>query len=185
MKEAQDLRAGNTVKINNELFLITHYDYHKSGRNDSVVKYKLKNLRTGAPSDAIYRASDKLDQIVLDKRPMQYLYKSNDTYVFMEQENYEQIEMTVDDLGDATYFLKEEMEIEVQMYDSKPVGVELPINVELKITFTEPGNKGDSSGRVLKPAKLETGYEVQVPLFCNEGDIIRIDTRTGEYAKRV
>ena len=103
----------------------------------------------------------------------------------MDQENYEQIEMTVDDLGDATYFLKEEMEIEVQMYDSKPVGVELPINVELKITFTEPGNKGDSSGRVLKPAKLETGYEVQVPLFCNEGDIIRIDTRTGEYAKRV
>jgi elongation factor P len=184
MKEVQDLRAGNTVKVGNDLFLVLKAVYNKGARGASSVKMKLKNLATNATSETVYRAGDKFNDIILERRPMQYLYESGDLYTFMDQNNFEQIELNKDDLGDALNYLKEQMVIMVVMHESKAVGVELPINVDLKIVYTEPAVKGDTSGKVLKTAKIETGYEVQVPLYCKEGELIRIDTRTGEFVAR-
>ncbi len=185
MKEVQDLRAGNTVKIGNDLFLVLKAIYNKGARGASSVKMKLKNLATNATSETVYRASDKFNDVILERRPMQFLYESGDLYTFMDQNNFEQIDLNKDDLGDALNYLKEQMVIMVVMHEAKAVGVEVPINVELKITYTEPAVKGDTSGKVLKTAKLETGYEIQVPLYCKEGELIRIDTRTGEFVARV
>lgn len=184
MKEAQDLRAGNCVKINNNLFIILKAIYNKGARGASSVKMKLKNLATGSASESVYRASDKFEDIVLERRQMQYLYSNGGFYTFMDQETYEQMDLTADDLGDALNYLKEQMVIDVIVHDTKAVGVELPINVEAEITYTEPAVKGDTSGKVLKPAKIETGYEIQVPLYCNIGDKIKIDTRTNEFVSR-
>ena len=184
MKEVQELRAGNTVKVGNDLFLVLKAVYNKGARGASSVKMKLKNLATNATSETVYRAGDKFNDIILERRPMQYLYESGDLYTFMDQNNFEQIELNKEDLGDALNYLKEQMVIMVVMHEAKAVGVELPTNVDLKITYTEPAVKGDTSGKVLKTAKLETGYEIQVPLYCKEGEAIRIDTRTGEFVAR-
>jgi len=184
MKEAQELRAGNTVKIANDLFLVQKMVYNKGARNASMVKLKLKNLDTGASAESVYKAADKFNDIILERRPMQYLYAGNDQYTFMDQETFEQIDLNKDDLGDTLNYLKEQMVIEVVRHEGKAVGVELPVNVELKIDYTEPAVKGDTSGKVLKNAKLETGFEIQVPLYCTTGELIRIDTRTGEFVAR-
>lgn len=184
MREAQDLRAGNCVKIGNDLHIIQKALYNKGARGASTVKMKLKNLSTNGVSETVYRASDKFDLIVLDRRPMQYLYASDDFYTFMDQENYEQIELTKEDLGDALNFLTEQMIISVITHGPKPVGVEMPDKVDLAITYTEPAVKGDTGGKVLKAATLETGFEVQVPLYCNIGDVVRVDTKTGEFLSR-
>ena len=185
MKEAQELRSGNFVVINNDLHLILNAVYNKGGRNAAVMKMKMKNLSNGSVSETVYKANDKFNQVSLDKKEMQFLYEQDGAYTFMDQETFDQIDLTKEDLGDATNFIKEQMIINVSMYEGRPVGVDLPIAVELEITYTEPGNKGDSSGRVLKPATLETGYELGVPLFCETGEIIRVDTRNGEYMERV
>lgn len=185
MKEAQDLRSGNVVKIGNDLHLILNAAYNKGGRNAAVMKMKMKNLTTGSVSETVYKAADKFNHVTLDKKEMQFLYEQDGLYTFMDQETYDQIELTRDDLGDAINFLKEQMIIDVSLYEGRAVGIELPTSVEMEITFTEPGFKGDSSGRVLKPAKVQSGYELQVPLFCEIGEIIRIDTRSGEYLERV
>jgi elongation factor P len=184
MKEVQDLRAGNTVKVGNDLFLVLKAVYNKGARGASSVKMKLKNLATNSTYETVYRAGDKFDDIILERRPMQYLYESGDLYTFMDQNNFEQIELNKEDLGDALNYLKEQMVIMVVMYGTKAVGVEVPTNVDLKITYTEPAVKGDTSGKVLKTAKTETGFEVQVPLYCKEGESIRVDTRTGEFVAR-
>lgn len=184
MREAQDLRVGNTLKIGNDLFLVTKFSYNKGARNASMVKMKLKNLETGSIAEAVHKASDKFEDIVLERRKMQYLYSSGDFYTFMDQENFEQMDLTKDDLGDALNFLKEQMSIDVVLYGARAVGVELPINIESKITYAEPAVRGDTGGKVMKTAKTETGYELQVPLYINEGDVIRIDTRNGDFVSR-
>lgn len=184
MKEAQDLRAGNCVKINNNLFIILRAIYNKGARGASSVKMKMKNLATGSASETVYRASDKFDDIILERKQMSYLYGNDGFYTFMDQETYEQMDLTSEDLGDALHYLKEQMIIDVIVYEQKAVGVELPITVEAEITYTEPAVKGDTSGKVLKTAKIETGYEVQVPLYCSIGDKIKIDTRTDEFISR-
>jgi elongation factor P len=184
MKLVEDLRAGNTVKVGNDLFLVLKAVYNKGARGASSVKMKLKNLATLATSETVYRAGDKFNDVVLERRPMQYLYESGDLYTFMDQDNFEQLELNKDDLGDALNYLKEQMVIMVVMHENKAVGVEVPINVDLKITYTEPAVKGDTSGKVLKTAKLETGFEIQVPLYCKEGETVRVDTRTGEFVAR-
>jgi elongation factor P len=184
MKEAQDLRAGNTVKVGNDLFLVQKMVYNKGARNASMVKLKLKNLETLSSSESVYKAADKFNDIVLERRPMQYLYAANDQYTFMDQETFEQIDLNKEDLGDALNYLKEQMVLEVVRHEGKAVGVETPINVELKIEYTEPAVKGDTSGKVMKTAKLETGFEIQVPAYCVTGEKIRIDTRTGEFVAR-
>jgi elongation factor P len=184
MKEAQEFRAGNTLKIGNDLFIVLKGTYNKGARGASSMKLKMKNLETGSTSETVYRADDKLDDVVLDHRKMQYLYGSNGSYTFMDQENYDQIDLNPDLLGDSVNFLKEQMVIDVIMHGEKPVGVELPVSVDMEITYTEPAVRGDTGGKVLKAAKIETGYEIHVPLYCNIGDRIRIDTRTGEFVSR-
>ena len=184
MREAQDLRAGNTVKVGDDLFLVMRALYNKGARGASSVKMKLKNLSTNATNETVYRADDKFNDIILERRAMQFLYESGGSYTFMDQNNFEQIDLYKEDLGDALNYLIEQMVIQVIMHEGKAVGIELPINVDLRITYTEPAIKGDTSGKVLKAAKTETGYEVQVPLYCREGETIRIDTRTGEFVAR-
>ena len=184
MREAQDLRVGNTLKVGNDLFIVTKFTYNKGARNASMVKMKLKNLSTAAITESVNKASDKFEDIVLERRKMQYLYGANDSYTFMDSENFEQIDLTKEDLGDALNYLKEQMTIDVVLYGERAVGVELPINVELKIVYTEPAVRGDTGGKVLKAAKAENGFEVQVPLYVNVGDVVRIDTRDGEFVAR-
>lgn len=185
VREAQDLRVGNTLKIGNDLFLVTKFSYNKGARNASMVKMKLKNLSTGSITESVNKASDKFEDVVLERRKMQFLYSSSgEYYTFMDQDDYEQIDLTKDDLGDALNYLQEQMIIDVVMFESKAVGVELPINVETKISYTEPAVRGDTGGKVMKIAKTDTGYELQVPLYVNAGDMIRIDTRNGEFVAR-
>lgn len=184
MKEAQDLRQGNTVKINNELYIVMRAIYNKGARGASTVKMKLKNLSTGSMSETVYRASDKFEDVILERKNMQFLYENNGFYTFMDQETFEQMDLNKDDLGDALNYLREEMTVGIIVYGTKPVGVELPPQVEAVIEYTEPAVKGDTSGKVLKAAKIDTGYEVQVPLYCNIGDRIRIDTATNEFISR-
>ncbi len=185
MKEAQELRAGHVVKMNNDLYMVMTAVYFKGGRNAAVMRMKMRNLTNGSINENAWKAQDKFDFIPLEKKQMQFLYESDGRYTFMDQETYDQIEFSKEDLGDNVFFLKDEMVIDVSMIEGRPIGIMLPINVDLKIEYTEPGNKGDSSGRCTKPATLETGYQVQVPLFCDIGETIRIDTRSGEYVERV
>ncbi|MBN1971078.1 MAG: elongation factor P [Candidatus Delongbacteria bacterium] len=184
MKEAQDFRAGNIYKVGNDLLLITKAEYNKGNRGASSMKLKTKNLTTGSVAETVYRASDKLEEVRLDRKNMQYLFNDGEMYTFMDQESYEQTELSKEYLGDNINFLKDEMVIDVLFYGEKPISVELPTSVDLKITYTEPTVPGNTTGRVMKAATLETGFETQVPLFCNEGDLIRVDTRSGEYLER-
>ncbi len=185
MKTAQEIRSGNTIKIGNDVLIVLKSEFNKSGRNAAVVKFKFKNLITGQISETVLKAADKVDDVRLDRRTMQYLYNDGEAYHFMDQTSFEQIPLTKEDLGDAVNYLKDEMNIDVLLYEEKPVGVELPTIVEREVTYTEPGLRGDTSGKVTKPATIDTGYELQVPIFVNIGDVIRIDTRTGEYMDRV
>jgi len=184
MKEAQELRQGNCVKIGNDLHVILKYVYTKGARGASSCKMKMKNLSTGGMSETVYRASDKFDLVVLERKKMQYLYTDGDRYTFMDQETYEQMDLNRDDLGDAIDFLMEQMIIDVIVHGEKAVGVELPKQVDVEITYTEPAVKGDTGGKVLKAAKVNTGIEVQVPLYCNIGDKIKVDTDTYEFVSR-
>ncbi|WP_407536155.1 elongation factor P [Cetobacterium somerae] len=185
MKTAQELRAGSTVKIGNDPYVILKAEYNKSGRNAAVMKYKMKNLLNGNISDAIYKADDKMDDIRLDKVKAVYSYNDGDFYVFSNPETWNQIELKDEDLGDALNYLEEGMELEVVYYESTPVAVELPTFVERQVTYTEPGLRGDTSGKVMKPAKINTGFEIQVPLFVEQDEWIKIDTRSNEYVERI
>lgn len=184
MKIAQDLRAGNVVMIGNDPMVVVKAEYNKSGRNSAVVKMKLKNLLTDAPSENVYGAQDKFDVIVLEKKEVTYSYFADPTYVFMDAE-YNQYDVDAEYMEDALPFLEDGMPCEVKFYNGKAISIELPTTVVREVTYTEPAVKGDTSGKVMKPAKIASGFEVPVPLFCNQGDKIEIDTRTGEYRNRV
>ncbi|HTJ92948.1 MAG TPA: elongation factor P [Pararobbsia sp.] len=184
MKTAQELRAGNVVMIGNDPMVVQKAEYNKSGRNSAVVKMKFKNLLTEAPSESVYKADDKFDVVVLDRKEVNYSYFADPMYVFMDAD-YNQFEVEAENLGDAIYYLEDGMPCEVVFYNEKAISVELPTTLVREITYTEPAVKGDtSSGKVLKNAKLSSGLELQVPLFCNIGDKIEIDTRTNEYRSR-
>lgn len=184
MKIAQEIRAGNVIMIGTEPMVVLKTEYNKSGRNAAMVKMKMKNLLTDAPNETIFRADDKFDVVVLEKRDVTYSYFADPLYVFMDAE-YNQYEVEAENMSDALNYLEDGMECEVKFYNGKAISVELPTTVIREVTYTEPAVKGDTSGKVMKPAKIATGYEVQVPLFCNQGDKIEIDTRTGEYRNRV
>jgi elongation factor P len=172
MKTAQELRVGNVVMIGTDAMVVLKAEYSRSGRNSSVVKMKFKNLLTGAPNEGVYKADDKFDVVILEKKDCTYSYFADPMYVFMDGE-YNQ------------NYLEEGMPCEVVFYEGKALSVAMPNSLVREIIYTEPAVKGDtSSGKVLKNAKLATGYELQVPLFCNTGDKIEIDTRTGEYRSR-
>jgi elongation factor P len=184
MKTAQELRVGNVFMVGNDPMVVLKAEYSKSGRNSSVVKMKFKNLLTESPSEAVYKADDKFDVVVLEKKDVTYSYFADPMYVFMDAE-YNQYEVEAETMEDALKFLEDGMECEVVFYNGKPISVELPNSVVREITYTEPAVKGDTSGKVMKPAKISTGFELPVPLFCGTGDKIEIDTRTLEYKNRV
>ena len=184
MKIAQELRAGNVVMIGNDPMVIQKAEYSRSGRSGSVVKMKFKNLLTDAPSEAIYRADDKFDQVILDRKECTYSYFADPMYVFMDTE-YNQYEVEKDNLGDAINYLEDSMPCEVVFYNEKPISVELPNTIVREIVYTEPAARGDTSGKVMKSAKISTGMELPVAAFCEIGDKIEIDTRTNEFKKRV
>ncbi len=184
MKTAQELRVGNVVMIGSDPMVVQKTEYNKSGRNAAVVKMKFKNLLTDAPSESVYKADDKFDVVVLEKKDVSYSYFADPMYVFMDSE-YNQYEVEAENMTDALNFLEDGMECEVVFYNGKAISVELPNSVVREITYTEPAVKGDTSGKVMKPARISTGFELPVPLFCSVGDKIEIDTRTLEYKNRV
>ena len=184
MKIAQELRVGNVVMLNGQPLVIQKSEYSRSGRNAAVVKMKFKNLITEAPNEGIFKADDKFEVVILERKECTYSYFADPMYAFMDTE-FNQYEVEKDNMGDALNYLEDAMPVEVVFYEGKALSVELPTIVVREITYTESAVKGDtSSGRVLKNAKIATGFELQVPLFCGEGDKIEIDTRTGEYRSR-
>ncbi|CAG9163831.1 elongation factor P [Cupriavidus pampae] len=184
MKTAQELRVGNVFMIGTDAMVVQKAEYNKSGRNSAVVKMKFKNLLTEAPGESVFKADDKFEVVMLERRECTYSYFADPMYVFMDTE-YNQFEVEKDSMGDALNYLEDGMQVEVVFYNEKAISVDMPTTLVREIIYTEPAVKGDtSSGKVLKGAKINTGFELQVPLFCNIGDKIEIDTRTGEYRSR-
>ena len=184
MKTAMELRSGNVIMVGADPLVVQKTEYNKSGRNAAVVKMKLKNLLSGNPSEAVYKADDKFEVVQLDKKEVSYSYFADPMYVFMDAD-YEQYEVEAENMTDALKYLEDGLACEVVFYNGKAISVELPTSVVREVSYTEPAVKGDTSGKVTKPAKIGSGYEVQVPLFVSTGDNIEIDTRTGEYRRRV
>ncbi len=184
MIQAGDLRNGVTVEYDGNIYSVIEFQHVKPGKGAAFVRTKLKNLKSGAVYENTFRPNEKLKKAHIERYDMQYLYSDGELFHFMNQEDYEQIALNADDLGNALKFVKENEVVKMLSHDGRVFGVEPPITVELEITHTEPGIKGDTSTGATKPATVETGANVLVPLFVNMGDIIKIDTRTGEYLSR-
>lgn len=184
MKTAQELRSGNVIMVGNDPLVVQKTEYNKSGRNAAVVKMKLKNLLTGAPSESVYKADDKFEVVQLERKEVTFSYFADPMYVFMDAD-YNQYEVEADNMTDALKYLEDGMPCEVVFYNEKAISVELPTSVVREVIYTEPAVKGDTSGKVMKPAKIGTGFELPVPAFVEIGDKIEIDTRTDEYKNRV
>jgi elongation factor P len=180
-----DLKNGMTLDLAEGLFQVIEFQHVKPGKGGAFVRTKLRNVRAGTTVERTFRADEKVEQAVIEKREMQYLYPEADEFVFMDTQSYEQLQVPRPSLGDAAGFLLEGNTAVLQMYKDEIVGVDLPASVEVEVAYTEPGLQGDRSSAGRKPATVETGKVVQVPLFVNIGDRIRIDTRTGEYVTRV
>ncbi len=183
MKIAQEIRAGNVIMVGKDPLVVQKAEFSKSGRNASVVKMKLKNLLSGTATETVYRADEKFDMVMLERKEVSYSYFAEPSYVFMDAE-FNQYEIDQENMGDALNYLEEGMEAEVTLYNGLPISVDIPQTLVREIIYTEPAVRGDTSGKVMKPAKLKTGFEIPVPLFCSTGDKIEIDTRTGEYRSR-
>ncbi|MBU2642692.1 MAG: elongation factor P [Thiobacillus sp.] len=184
MKTAQELRAGNVVMIGQDPMVVIKAEFSKSGRNSSVVKMKLKNLLNGSGTETVYRADDKFEMVSLDRKECTYSYFADPLYVFMDSD-YNQYEIEAENLGDALNYLDDGMPLEVVFYDGKAISVDMPTTVIREVEYTEPAVRGDTSGKVLKPARIKpTGFELQVAAFVDIGDKIEIDTRTNEFKRR-
>ena len=184
MKTAQEIRVGNVVMVGGEPMVVLKTEYSKSGRNASVCKMKMKNLLTASGLEAVYKADEKFDVVMLEKKDVTYSYFADPLYVFMDAD-YNQYEVEGENMGDALNYLEDGMECEAVFYNEKAISVELPTTIVREVTYTEPAVKGDtSSGKVLKSAKISTGFTIQVPLFVEQGEKIEIDSRTGEYRSR-
>jgi elongation factor P len=179
-----DLRNGMTLNLPEGLFAVVEFQHVKPGKGGAFVRTKLKNQRTGAVIERTYRADEKLEQAIIDKREMQFLYRDGSDYVFMDTSSYEQLQVNTGLLGDSANYLKEGDDAVLQFFGTEIVGVDLPASVELTVSDTEPGLQGDRVSGARKPATLETGLVLQVPLFVNPGEKIKVDTRTGEYLTR-
>ena len=185
MKIAQELRTGNVVMIGKEPMVVQKAEYNKSGRNAAVVKMKMKNLLNGSAMETVFKADEKFETLVLDRREVTYSYFADPMYVFMDAE-YNQFEVEAESMGDALNYVEDGMACEVVFYEGRAISVELPTSVVREVAYTEPAVKGDTSGKVMKPARISpTNFEVSVPAFVEIGDKIEIDTRTGEYRNRV
>lgn len=185
MISANELRAGVTFELDGEAYVVIQFTHIKPGKGSPFVRLKMKNLMTGNVIEQTFRPEEKVKSAYLEHKKMQYLYEADGVYTFMDSQTYEQIALTKADLGDSVNYLIENIVVDVVYFQDKPVSVELPTFIEATITHTEPGVKGDTATGANKTAEIETGYSVMVPLFVNEGDKIRIDTRSGEYLERV
>jgi elongation factor P len=185
MINATQLRRGNIIRVENELFRVVDYQHLTPGKGKGHMQTKLKNLRSGAIVDRRFRSEDSIEKAVLDKTKMEYLYSEGEDHYFMDTSTYEQVHFNTDLLGDAMDFLVPNSTIAVESYDGSPVGIELPPTVDLKVVETEPGMPSATVSNVLKPAKTETGLVVPVPHFISEGETIRVDTSEGKYVERV
>lgn len=185
MISVNDLRTGITIEVDGTLYTVVEFLHVKPGKGAAFVRTKLKNLETGAVLERNFRAGERVNRAHIETKEMQYLYSTGDEYYFMDSESYEQFALSKELLGDGIYFLKENMTLHVQFYQGRAIGIELPTFVELEVTQTDPGFKGDTATGGSKPATLETGLVVQVPLFVSQGEKIRVDTRTKEYLSRV
>lgn len=185
MKTAQEFRVGNVIMIGNDPMVILKAEFNKSGRNSAVVKMKMKNLLNGSALEQVYKADDKFDQVILEKKACTYSYFADPLYVFMDEE-YNQYEIEKDNLGDAINYIEDGMSdvCEVTFYEGKPISVEMPTIIVREVAYTEPAARGDTSGKVMKVARLANGAELQVAAFIEIGEKIEIDTRTGEFRKR-
>ncbi|RJX30949.1 MAG: elongation factor P [Oxalobacter sp.] len=184
MKTAQEVRVGNVVMVNGEPMVVLKSEYSKSGRNSSVCKMKMKNLLSGSGMEAVYKADEKFDVIVLEKKEVTYSYFADPLYVFVDAD-FNQYEVEAENMGDVLNYLEDGMQCEAVFYNEKAISIELPTTIVREVTYTEPAVKGDtSSGKVLKAAKIATGFTIQVPLFVAQGEKIEIDSRTGEYRSR-
>lgn len=185
MISTNDFRTGLTIELEGDVWQVVEFLHVKPGKGSPFVRSKLKNLRTGAVIERTFNAGEKVPRAHLDRREMQYLYNDGANYYFMDTESYDQVPVPVDTLGDAVKYLKDDMNLFLLFYREKIIGIDLPNTVELKVVETTPGIRGDTATGGSKPATLETGLVVQVPLFVEEGDVIQVDTRTGQYLKRV
>jgi elongation factor P len=182
--QATRLKKGNLIKMDQDLYRILELQHVTPGNLRGFVRVKMRNIRSGVLADNRFRSEDVVERATLDEREMQYLYQDGDDFYFMDTSNYEQVHMSSEALGESVNYLKSEMKIKVEFYDVEPVGIELPVTVDLKVTDTSPGIKGATASNQVKPATLETGLVVQVPPFVNNGDMVRVSTESGEYLSR-
>ena len=185
MISAGDFRNGVTFEMESQVYRVVDFQHVKPGKGAAFVRTKLKNVITGAVLEKTFNPTEKVEEAQIDRKDMQYLYNDGEVYYFMDSETYEQLPLNKDELGDTLKYLLDNMIVKILSYKGKVFGIEPPMFVELEVTYTEPGFKGNTSTGTLKPATLETGYSVNVPLFVEIGDKIRIDTRSGEYMERV
>lgn len=181
---AGDLRKGLKLEIDGEPYLIVDFEFTKPGKGQALYRCRLKNLLTGIQFDRTYRSGDRFVEADIEEKEAEYLYKEGKQYHFMVTSTYEQVEMSADQLGDVVNYLTENLKVNMLFFKEKPIGITLPNFVNLRVIKAEPGVKGDTASGATKPVVLETGYELQVPLFIEEGDILKIDTRTGAYVER-
>ncbi len=185
MVSTGDLRKGIAIELDGELWQVLDYHHIKMGRGSAQIRIKLRNIKRGQTVERSFQAGEKWPRAYLDKRPVQFLYRDGDDFHFMDTESYDQFTVSARQLEDAVHYLKDGMTLDRTSHDGETIGVELPITVDLAVVETEPGFAGDTQSGARKPATTETGFVVQVPIFVNPGDTIRIDTRTGEYQTRV
>ncbi|MBE0480572.1 MAG: elongation factor P [Dehalococcoidia bacterium] len=185
MIDAGELRKGMVIELDGQLYSILDFQHLKIGRGSAQVRLRLRDIRAGHTIDRTLQAGDKINRVRLEQRTAQYLYQDGDLYYFMDTETFEQTPLSAGHLGDALNYLKDGMTLTISRYNEEPIGIELPITVELEVVDTGPSFKGDTSQAGTKPAVLQTGVTAQVPFFVNKGDTVRIDTRTGSYVERV
>ncbi len=185
MYETSDIRKGLKIQIDGTPFAVVDFQFVKPGKGVAFTRTKLRNMMTGAVIERTYRSGEKLEPANLEERQMQFLYVEGNMYVFMDSTTYDQIQLSEEQLGDNRYYMKDGIVVDVLLFDQNAIGVTPPNFVELEVVSTEPGFKGDTSSGGTKPATLETGLEVNVPLFVNQGEILKIDTRTASYTERV
>ena len=185
MLTASDLRKGARLKIDGDPYIITEFNFVKPGKGQALYRCKLKNMITGSQFERSFRSVDTFESADLREKKMQYLYQEGDKYCFMDNETYEQVYLTEDQVDEAKNFMTDNIEVEILLFEDNPIGISLPNFVELVVTEAEPWAKGDTAAGSTKPVKVQTGYTILVPTFVTEGEKIRIDTRTGEYLTRV
>lgn len=185
MIDVNALRKGTTFELDGEIFRVLEYAHNKPGRGNATIRVKLRNIRSGSTFEKTFGSGDRVQDIRIESRAMQYLYHDGDLYHFMDADTFEQIALDAKLLEDSVHFLKDGMPVVIQDYQGESLGIELPVNIELKVAQSDMAVRGDTAAGTNKLVTVETGYRVQVPLFVNEGDTIRIDTRTGEYLTRV